>query len=188
VNGLLALVGAATAQSVLLLSGFNHARHAREVRTLVHRQQVWPRYLEWPVVVALVAAEISIGGYGLAMILVDFQSPPASVVHIAALFLFLLYAAYAAHLLRSRPGAPCACSIDELPANIWTVVRALILAILAGLPLLAAGDLLHPVSAAGAIGVAAASAFTTVLWILPSALANPISPRGTQEAGVAYEF
>jgi hypothetical protein len=129
------------------------------------------------VVVALITAELGIGATG-AVAFVSTGPPGLVAAALAgAAALYLLFAGYAALLVRRGGDVPCACSGGDPPANAWTVVRAGLLAVTSVTAWIAVervGIGLTPAPSARAALVAIAGAGLGItIWTLPSALRRP---------------
>lgn len=126
---LLVTAAALAALGVLTFSGISHASRPGKFRQLLERQRVWPPRTRPALLVGMIGIELLLGLGGLFVLLSGIGAPPlARAVFAAATVLFLAYLAFAAYLLRRRPGAPCACGSTSEVVNGWTVARAGILA------------------------------------------------------------
>ncbi len=165
---------ASAAFGILFLSGISHLLHPLNFRSLVRQQRVWSKAGEWLVVASVIVSEVAVGGLGLLALSTE-SIPMIRLSATLACVIYGLYAFYAAYLLRTRPGVPCACSSRAEPANIWTVARAMALATGSLVAVAAVGaDWSDSVSASFlAPTVVASLSLAIVLWILPSALAYP---------------
>ena len=165
---------ALTAFALLLSAGVVHIAHRSTFREVLREHRIVPRRLVRPVGGAVACAELAIGGLGVAAVAV--AAKPAQLLAFGAAALFCAFTAYAAVLLKRRPAAPCGCVAADYPVNVWVVARAAILAI-ASVAAAAASHLVAitamPASDA-AVAATAALTFSTLLWLLPDALTDPL--------------
>jgi hypothetical protein len=185
---LVAAVGAYIVFGTLLFSGGSHARHPVRFRTLLRRQDLWPPRTEPAVVGAVITAELGIGITGAVAFV---STGPLGLVAAGlagSAALYLLFAGYAALLVRRGIDVPCACSGGDAPANVWTVVRAGLLAftsVTAWIAVERVGIVLTPAPSARAVLVAIAGAGLGItIWTLPSALRRP-DAAGPDRRGLA---
>jgi hypothetical protein len=129
----------------------------------------------------LAASEVTLGAAGvLAVVGVAAAQRWAELTFALTAVLFTTYAAYAAYLVRRRPGVPCACGDGEI-VSVWTVTRAALVA--AGASMAWLGGAAAPVwrlEGRAAITVLAVLALALLVWELPAALRLP-GPASTME-------
>jgi hypothetical protein len=136
---------------------------------------MWAPSLTMPLAILVALLEAGVGTAGIVS--TAFWDAAALQVWLltAAGLLYAMYATYGLYLLRRRPGVPCACSHDSDPISASVVARA------AGLAGLAVVALLHVPVAQGLSGLEvvvvalAASAYGITLWVLPTALHDPLA-------------
>jgi hypothetical protein len=186
VRVLLATVAAYTGFGLLLIAGVAHAGSPGTFRRLVARQAVWPSALVTPVAVAVLVAELAVGVAGIVATLTHEGTAARAATLRAAALLYLAMALYGAFLRARRPGAPCACSQRDHPADGWVPVRALVLAAGCGYAAGNAEQVLGWSSTAEfLVAVLASACFLVLAWSAPDALHHPDDdprpPRARQE-------
>jgi hypothetical protein len=161
-----------TVALVLLLAFAGHLRAPRTLPAALAAHRVVPVPLRWPVAVAVIALEGTLGaatGYSL----------PAGHPHTLTLaaggaaILFAAYAAYGLYVLRTRPGVPCGCATGpggDTPMSGWVAGRAAALALAS---LVAATGAAPAHGAHTAIAVVASVVFAVLLSLLPQAMFDP---------------
>jgi hypothetical protein len=172
---LLVTAAALAALGVLAFSGISHASRPGKFRQLLEQQRVWPPRTR----------PALLGFGGLFVLLSGIGAPPlARAVFAAATALFLAYLAFAAYLLRRRPGAPCACGSTSEVVNGWTVARAGILAAAALAAAIAPQAVAGPLRPGmyGFVAAAGGLSLGVILWALPGALEDPTRRPADQHA------
>jgi hypothetical protein len=161
-----------TVALVLLLAFAGHLRAPRTLPAALAAQRVVPRPLRWPVAVAVIALEGTLGaatGYAV----------PAGSSHTLALaaggaaVLFAVYAGYGLYVLRTRPSVPCGCATGpggDTPMSGWVAGRAAALTLAS---LVAATGAAPAHGAHTAIAVLASVVFAVLLSLLPQAMFDP---------------
>jgi hypothetical protein len=161
-----------TVALVLLLAFAGHLRAPRTLPAALAAQGVVPGPLRWPVAVAVIALEGTLGaatGYAI----------PAGRPHTLALaaggaaVLFAVYAGYGLYVLRTRPSVPCGCATGpggDTPMSGWVAGRAAALALAS---LVAATGAAPAHGAPTAIAVLASVVFAVLLSLLPQAMFDP---------------
>lgn len=181
---LLVTAAALAALGVLAFSGISHASHPGKFRQLLEQQRVWPPRTRPVLLVGTIGIELLLGLGGLFVLLSGIGVPLARAVFAAATALFLAYLAFAAYLLRRRPGAPCACGSTSEVVNGWTVARAGMLAaatLAAAIAPQAVAGPLRP-GMYGFVASAGGLSLGVILWALPGALEDPTRRRADQHA------
>jgi hypothetical protein len=165
-------VCAGTVALVLLLAFAGHLRAPRTLPAALAAHRVVPGLLRWPVAVAVIALEGTLGaatGYAI----------PAGHPHTLTLaaggaaVLFAFYAGYGLYVLRTRPGVPCGCATGpgaDTPMSGWVAGRAAALALAA---LVAALGTTPARGGHTAIAVLASVLFAVLLSLLPQAMFDP---------------
>jgi hypothetical protein len=182
---LLVTAAALAALGVLAFSGISHASRPGKFRQLLEQQRVWPPRTRPALLVGMIGIELLLGLGGLFVLLSGIGAPPlARAVFAAATALFLGYLAFAAYLLRRRPGAPCACGSTSEVVNGWTVARAGMLAAAALAAALAPQAVAGPLRPGmyGFVAAAGGLSLGVILWALPGALEDPTRRPADQHA------
>jgi methylamine utilization protein MauE len=183
---LLVTVAAFTALGVLAFSGISHARHHVTFGQLLEQQRVWPSRARSVVLVGTISLELLLGLGGLFILVNGFGTPRlAQTIFAASTVLFLAYLAFAAYLVRWRPGAPCACGSTHEVVNSWTVARAGILAAAALAATITPAAAYRPPRPGmyGFVTVVGSLSLAVILWALPGALEDPTRRPANQHAG-----
>jgi hypothetical protein len=179
---LIATTGAYVSLGLLLFSGVSHLRHRGSVRALLRQQAIWPRSLEPAVVTALMGAELAVGVVGFSAITTWTKwIAVEKATLVGAAGLYAASAVYALLLVHRRPGAPCACSgRQDDPANLWTVIRAALLAVMAIVGWIGAEQVivLPTPGSNAALSAIASVALAFTAWNLPAALQLPAHAIG----------
>src|SRR2546421_9247711 len=112
---LIAAIAVGVMAGLLTFSGLGHAIRLASFRVTLQRQGVWPSALEWPVVVTVSVLELGIGLLAVVGIIAAGGGGPWLLRWACALAsgLYATFAAFGLYLLRTRPDAPCGCSIEE---------------------------------------------------------------------------
>ena len=161
-----------TVALVLLLAFAGHLRAPRTLPAALAAQRVVPGALRWPVAVAVIAIEGTLGaatGYAVA------AGRPHALTLAAgdAAVLFAVYAGYGLYVLRTRPTVPCGCATGpggDTPMSGWVAGRAAALALAS----LAAATGTTPAHGTHtAIAVLASVVFAVLLSLLPQAMFDP---------------
>lgn len=171
---LLSIVGAYVSIGLLLFSGLSHLRYRRQFREALGKQEVW-NHLEGPIASVIILLEVSIGVVGFFFLLGLLSRAVLVSACFGAFVIYFSYGSFSIYLVRRRPDAPCGCSIDEEPANVWTAVRAGALALAAAIGALG-GERVPSVlqgSFQSLFSLLASCALALLIWELPSALAQP---------------
>jgi hypothetical protein len=179
-------VAAFTALGVLAFSGISHARHHVTFGQLLEQQRVWPSRARSVVLVGTISLELLLGLGGLFILVNGFGTPRlAQTIFAASTVLFLAYLAFAAYLVRWRPGAPCACGSTHEVVNSWTVARAGILAAAALAATITPAAAYRPPRPGmyGFVTVVGSLSLAVILWALPGALEDPTRRPADQHAG-----
>ncbi|GGQ06386.1 hypothetical protein BKA00_003327 [Actinomadura coerulea] len=167
-TGPLAGIAAVTVPLVLLASLAGQLRRPGALAAAVRAHRVLPAALAGAAAAAVIAAEALIGVAGAAAPLLRLDGP-ARAAGGAAAVLLALYAAYAAHVARTRRGVPCGCGGSGTPMTGWVAGRAAALSALA-----LTGALLGPPAAGtlyeSSVEVVAGLGFAVLLWTLPHAM------------------
>jgi hypothetical protein len=182
---LLVTVAAFTALGVLAFSGISHAWHHVTFGQLLEQQRVWSSRARSAVLVGTIGTECLLGIGGLFVLVNGFGTPRlAQAVFAASTVLFLAYLAFAAYLVRRRPGAPCACGATQEVVNGWTVARAGILAAAALAASIAPAAAYRPPRPGmyGFVTVLGSLSLGVILWALPGALEDPTRRPADQHA------
>lgn len=182
---LLITVAAFTALGVLAFSGISHAWHHVTFGQLLEQQRVWPSRTRPVVLVGTIGIECLLGLGGLFVLVTGFGTPRlAQTIFAASTVVFLAYLAFAAYLVRSRPGAPCACGSTHEVTNGWTMARAGILAAAALTASIAPAAAYRPPRPGmyGFVTVVGSLSLGVILWALPGALEDPTQQPADQPA------
>jgi hypothetical protein len=165
-------VCAGTVALVLLLAFAGHLRAPRTLPAALAAHRVVPGLLRWPVAVAVIALEGTLGaatGYA-----VPAGSPQTlALAGGGAAVLFAVYAGYGLYVLRNRPVVPCGCATGpggDTPMSGWVAGRAAVLALAA---LVAATGATPAHGTHAAIAVLASVVFAVLLSLLPHAMFDP---------------
>lgn len=161
-----AVVSGLTVTLVLIVSGSNH------VLNLVHLEQEMalqgvlpPPHRRWGV--ALVGIELTAAGLCAATLLG--AGIPPIVAFSGLALLMMAFGAYSWLLLRRGSAAPCACDTSRTPVSIWTVLRALLYALLSMLAILVPAEISTSTILEALVVAPVLAALT---WVLPRWLAN----------------
>jgi hypothetical protein len=180
-----AAAGAYVAFGTLLFSGTSHARHPVVFRRSLRRQAVWPPSVEPMVAVMVIAAEFSIGLIGLVALFVAGRAGLLAPALAASAVLYLLFTAYAALLVGRHGDVPCACSGRDEPVNVWTAVRAGLLAATSAGAWIAVGRMATvsglALDANATVAAVAGLAIGVTVWNLPAALQRPNSSQSQRQ-------
>lgn len=182
---LLITAAALAALGVLAFSGISHALHHDRFRQLLEQQRVWPPRARPAVLGGMISIELLLGIGGLLVLLSGFGTPwLARAVFAASAALFLGYLAFAAYLLRRRPGAPCACGSTQEVVNGWTVARAGMLATAALAAAIAPQAVDRPLRPGmyGFVAAVGGLSLGVIMWALPGALEDPTRRPADQHA------
>jgi hypothetical protein len=165
-------VCAGTVALVLLLAFAGHLRAPRTLPAALAAHHVVPGLLRWPVAVAVIALEGTLGA-------ATAYAVPARSTHTLALaaggaaVLFAVYAGYGLYVLRTRPLVPCGCATGpggDTPMSGWVAGRAAVLALAS---LVAATGAVPAHGADTALAVLASVVFAVLLSLLPQAMFDP---------------
>jgi hypothetical protein len=153
---------------VLVSAALGHARH-RTLAADLAAQALIPARLRGAVVLGAPIFEVMAGG--LAVVAVWESSMWTRLALVAPAVLGMgVYAAYSYALVKLRPGAPCGCSANRMPANHGVTWRAASLAVL-GLAAVFAPR--APDVSAQSTALVAGVAIAVLLWSLPSSMHQP---------------
>ena len=161
---------------LLLAAGAAHLLDPDGLISAIEEQAVLPgpaRVWAW----SLVAAQLSIGGPGLALTwLGHFEGTIGSFAAMGA-FQLLSFAAYLGLVMLRGSTADCGCGGPAAPVGHWSIGRAAFLGIgLAATVAWPAGDRFNSLFESAVTAVAAGS-LGTVVWLLPHAMADPFQVR-----------
>lgn len=179
-SDLLSLTGAELVFGTLLVTGAWHLRHRGTLLPQLDQQDLIPRRGRALVASLIGPAEVLVGLLGgLALT----RGAGLATATALALLVYGSYAAFAAVLWRRRPGTPCGCAGGDEPISGWVVLRAGLLALVAGSGLATEVASLPWTSSTGAASLPIAVAVGLVIWQLPVAMRSdlPVTrPTGGQ--------
>lgn len=170
-------VGAYASLGILLASGLSHLRHPGAFREALKEQGIWSP-IEGVVIGAVTSLELAIGLAGLLALTGALAPFFISLACLLAFSIYLSYAVFSIYLVSRRPGVPCGCGSEHEPVNVWTVIRAGLLAMAAIGGTLGSGQL-KPLAAGGVeaiLPLLAGSALALLAWALPTAMTEPHRP------------
>jgi hypothetical protein len=182
---LLITVGAFAALELLAFSGISHAWHHVTFGQLLAQQGVWSSRTRSVVLMVTIGIECLLGIGGLLILVAGLGTLRlAQAIFAASTVLFLVYLAFAAYLVRRRPGAPCACGSTHEVVNSWTVGRAGMLAAAAFAASIAPAAAYGPPRPGmyGVVTVLGSMSLAVILWTLPGALEDPTRRPADQHA------
>lgn len=181
-SDLFTVTGLELAVGPLLAAGAGHLRHPGTLRAQLDRQQLIARRLRGPVARLVPAAELLVGATGVVAV------ARASTLDLAAGLALVLYGGYTAFALvlwRRRPGAPCGCTVRDEPVSGWTVVRAAVLASVAGALLATGVASPERTWSTGGAAVVVGPVLGLLLWQLPAAMRSPLPATSTASTETA---
>lgn len=187
-DALAATVSALTGFGVMAIAGVSHIRHTANFRESVAHHHLWPEWLIAPGTAILAIVEVLIGLAGIVSLTVAgliLRYPnTARVAMILCCVMYVGFAIYGRFLLLKRPEAPCACSVNDVPTNVWVPVRSIVLA---GACIVAAmaNDYVTVASSSPIdllIVLFGAAVFIVLGWNLPLALHDPAPTRQSSVA------
>lgn len=175
------------AASILVagIAGINHMRHLGELEIALRQHRLLPKHSYGVSSVLIALTELLVSLVGLVSLTMG-STTLARWTALAAMALFVILACYSLAVLRRTPNAPCGCSSETRPTNVWVPIRTACLGIGAYV------GSLHPIEYFVYGGVEltlvslAALAIAAVLWELPSAMHIPNRNGRTEKyAGLA---
>lgn len=170
-------VAAAVPFATLVWSGLSHVRHRKEFGDAVRQHAIFPKAVVSAVVNTVIVDELLLGSLGVGGLLISPNGMALRYLLLIAGATLILFGLYATYLFRYRPHVPCGCSSASDAVNVWTVVRAGVLAAAALGAAASTSVELLPLMAfnASAPLIALASlAFSSIVWIAPDALRDPM--------------
>lgn len=168
--GILAELARSTGVAAALLlvgAGAVHLVRRARLRALLRAHGIVPPRLVRPVAAGLGVAQLALGAATLVGAFTGGGTLRASAAATAAVF--IAFTGYLAGLVATRPGSPCGCLGGDEPAGGWSITRAALGAIGAGV--LAAGA--APLEPAG---WAAAALLAAMSWAVPALTRSPAAP------------
>ena len=175
------VVGGAMAGSLLLLAGLPHLKDVGGIARTLSRQGLIPSFAQYPVAVILTAVEV-VTGFGLLVITIvpTTSVTGLSAVTYVAVALFGSMTAFTAMLVAKASDAPCGCDGSLSPPDLFTVLRAGIGFVAAGVVAASTwttqGDAVPNHATAAVAGITLA----WLVWHAPEALRPPTWARVAQ--------
>lgn len=179
---LAATVAAFVCFAILTAAGVGHLLHLRDFHGAIDAHHVWPARLTMPLASLVAALELGLGTAGIASTSLSDGVALHRLLLAAVAGIYACYAVYGLVLMRWRPGVPCACSHDADPIDAAVVVRAVVLAGLAGVALIQAPVAQDLSGREWTVIVLGSLAYGTALWALPAALRDPFTTIRADQA------